>query len=91
VLQVFLTFPVTVLIVRLFKQLDFHRSAKICFEIRVATDKAKLLHGISQDHPVDLRRSIHEVQGLLRIIERSNRSNSKRREDEIVVATRLSF
>jgi hypothetical protein len=75
---------VTWLLITLFKQLDQAGTAKVLFESRVANDQAKLLHGISQDNPVDLRRSIHEVEGLLRIAERSG-SVKQRKQDVMVV------
>ncbi|GMI27446.1 hypothetical protein TeGR_g8763, partial [Tetraparma gracilis] len=88
--QVLLTFPVTWLLITLFKQLDQAGTAKVLFESRVANDQAKLLHGISQDNPVDLRRSIHEVEGLLRIAERSG-SVKQRKQDVMVVKYTLDL
>jgi hypothetical protein len=68
--QVLLCFPITVLLIRLFAKLDEKQTARALFETRVATDRAKLLHGISQENPVDIRRSIYECEGLLRIVKR---------------------
>ena len=87
--QVILTFPVTWLLMTLFKQLDEAGTAKILFETRVATDQAKLLHGISQDNPVDLRRSIHEVEGLLRIV--TTTTHKQKKEDIMVVKYTLGL
>jgi len=86
--QVILTFPVLTLLTTLFRQLDEAGTAKVLFETRVANDQAKLLHGISQDNPVDLRRSIHEVEGLLRIV---GRSKKKSKEDVMVVKYTLEL
>ncbi|GMH78337.1 hypothetical protein TL16_g07763 [Triparma laevis f. inornata] len=75
--QVLMTAPITFSLVAIFKQLDHAGTAKVLFETRVATDQAKLLHGISQENPVDLRRSIHEVEGLLRIVGKKSRGKKK--------------
>jgi len=85
--QVLLTAPITFFLLRLFRQLDKAGTARELFEIRVATDRAKLLHGISQENPVDLRRSIHEVEGLLRIIG----TKGKRKQDRMVVKYTLKL
>ena len=86
--QVLLTVPITFTMVAIFKQLDEAGTARVLFEMRVATDQAKLLHGIVQSNPVDLRRSIHEVEGLLRIL---NEKASKRKEDVMVVKYTLNL
>jgi len=86
--QVLLTVPITFSMISLFKQLDDAGTARVLFEMRVATDQAKLLHGIVQTNSVDLRRSIHEVEGLLRII---NEKASKRKEDIMVVKYTLNM
>jgi hypothetical protein len=88
IVQVLLTVPITFTMVAIFKQLDQAGTARVLFEMRVATDQAKLLHGIVQSNPVDLRRSIHEVEGLLRII---NEKASKRKEDIMVVKYTLNL
>lgn len=88
IVQVLLTFPITFTLVSLFKKLDQAGTAKVLFETRVATDQAKLLHGISQENPVDLRRSIHEVEGLLRIV---SKKTSKRKQDITVVKYTLNL
>eukprot|EP00520_Triparma_pacifica_P008787 CAMPEP_0118636156 /NCGR_PEP_ID=MMETSP0785-20121206/2462_1 /TAXON_ID=91992 /ORGANISM="Bolidomonas pacifica, Strain CCMP 1866" /LENGTH=2563 /DNA_ID=CAMNT_0006527243 /DNA_START=9 /DNA_END=7697 /DNA_ORIENTATION=- len=87
-IQVLLTVPITFTMVAIFKQLDSAGTARVLFEMRVATDQAKLLHGIAQTNPVDLRRSIHEVEGLLRII---NEKSSKRKQDVMVVKYTLNL
>ena len=86
--QVLMTAPITFSLVAIFKQLDHAGTAKVLFETRVATDQAKLLHGISQENPVDLRRSIHEVEGLLRIV---GKKSSKRKQDVTVVKYTLNL
>jgi len=71
--QVLLSFPVTIMLIRLFSKLDQKETAHALFETRVATDRARLLHGISQENPIDIRRSIYECEGLLRIVRRKER------------------
>jgi len=89
--QVVLCGPFTFFLLRLFTQLDQAGSARELFETRVATDRAKLLHGISQENPVDLRRSIHEVEGLLRILGKGKIPGGKGKQDRMVVKYTLNL
>jgi hypothetical protein len=66
--------------------LNISSNTKILFELKFASNDAKILHGISQDNTVDLRRSIHEVEGLMRIVEKGSK-----RDDVMVVKYTLDL
>jgi hypothetical protein len=79
-LQVFITLPVTISLIHMFKKLDKKETAHALFESRVATNRARLLHGIDQENPVDIRRAIYECEGLLRIAKRKERTGGWRNQ-----------
>ena len=87
VFQVIFTLPITYFLSEVFKRLDASRSARMLFETRVAANTSKfIISGISQENAVDLRRSIYEVEGLLRIVKEAS---SNKAEDTKVVELHL--